>query len=199
MQNNQNNFKDSKLYRNFKENRAVYITAITLLIALAVIVSVTAIANRSKKPPEETETESNITTDTETETKAPDSTDVMDKLPTFALPVNGTLAKSHDATTQVFSDTVGRKPLPGDGDSRILCDLLHLTGQAVGYHIKCTVNINRIHRADMRNAIFYGSQGHQGILAEAFRQYPIYCFVLLHVIASFHLPEMHSLPGSPWQ
>jgi len=106
MQNNQNNFKDSKLYRNFKENRAVYITAITLLIALAVIVSVTAVANRSKKPPEETETESGVTTNTETETKAPDTTDVMDNLPTFALPVNGTLAKSHDATTQVFSDTM---------------------------------------------------------------------------------------------
>ena len=106
MQNNQNNFKDSKLYRNFKENRAVYITAITLLVALAVIVSVTAVANRSKKPPKETETESNIITETETETKAPASTDVMDKLPTFVLPVNGTLAKTHDATTQVFSDTM---------------------------------------------------------------------------------------------
>ena len=106
----QNNFKQSKFYQNLKENRAVYITAITLLVALAVIVAVTAVANRSKKPID-TDTDTGSLTDTEanvpgTETEAPDSTDVMDTLPTFSLPVSGALIKGHDASTQVFSNTM---------------------------------------------------------------------------------------------
>ncbi len=103
----QNNFKQSKFYQNLKENRAVYITAITLLVALAVIVAATAVANRSRKPLEsDTEggTETNVPQGTETE--APDATDVVDLLPTFTLPLSGTLIKSHDATTQVFSNTM---------------------------------------------------------------------------------------------
>lgn len=106
----QNNFKESKFYNNFKENRAIYITAITLLVALAVIVAVTAVANRTKPPvetgiPGGSETETNAPSGGN-ETQAPDSTDVVDLLPTFVLPVNGTLAKGHDATTQVFSNTM---------------------------------------------------------------------------------------------
>ena len=108
----QNKFMQSKFYQNVKENRAVYVTVVTLLVALAVIISVTAVANRSKKPPVDTEAP---VTDAVPETNAPDtgvetqpqgSTDVMDHLPTFSLPVSGTLIKSHDATTQVFSDTM---------------------------------------------------------------------------------------------
>lgn len=105
----QNNFKQSKFYQNLKENRAVYITAITLLVALAVIVAVTAVANRSKKPVETDGTETVTGTETKAptlETEAPDSTDVIDLLPSFTLPVNGSLIKSHDATTQVFSNTM---------------------------------------------------------------------------------------------
>ena len=105
----QNNFKQSKFYQNLKENRAVYITAITLLVALAVIVAVTAIANRSKKPVETDGTETVTDTGTEalgTETQTPDSTDVIDLLPSFTLPVSGSLMKSHDATMQVFSNTM---------------------------------------------------------------------------------------------
>lgn len=103
----QNNFKQSKFYRNLKENRAVYVTAITLLVALAVIVAVTAVANRTKPPvdTEDTGTETAAPTPG-TDTEAPDSTDVSGTLPTFSLPVNGTLIKGHDATTQVFSDTM---------------------------------------------------------------------------------------------
>ena len=106
----QNKFKQSKLYQNVKENRAVYVTVITLLAALAVIVAVTAVANRSKKPPktdvEETVgvTETNAPQSTETEPGA--SADVMDRLPGFSLPVSGRMIKSHDATTQVFSNTM---------------------------------------------------------------------------------------------
>lgn len=103
----QNNFKQSKFYRNLKENRAVYVTAITLLVALAVIVAVTAVANRTKPPvdTEDTGTETGAPAPG-TDTEAPDSTDVSSKLPAFSLPVSGTLSKRHDATTQVFSNTM---------------------------------------------------------------------------------------------
>ena len=103
----QNNFKQSKFYKNLKENRAVVVTAITLLVALAVIVAVTAVANRTK-PPVETEYTGTVTDAPKpgVETEAPDSTDVSSKLPAFSLPVSGTLSKKHDATTQVFSNTM---------------------------------------------------------------------------------------------
>ena len=101
-----NDFKNSKLAKNIKENRAVYITALTLLLALAVILAVTAVANRSKKP---VETNPPITDPTETkapdETKEPD-TSVVDMLPSFGIPVSGKLTKVHDSELQVFSNTM---------------------------------------------------------------------------------------------
>ena len=102
-----NNFKNSKFAQNFKENRAVWVTAITLLVALAVIATVAGAANRSK-PPKET-----LPPPVETTSKAPETTepappvsDVSGTLPTFCAPTNGTLAKSHDSEKQVFSDTM---------------------------------------------------------------------------------------------
>ena len=101
-----NDFKNSKLAKNIKENRAVYITAVTLLVALVVILSVTAIANRSKKPVETLPpvTERPVT-EAPSDTSAPD-TSVIDMLPSFTLPVSGKLTKSHDAEMQVFSNTM---------------------------------------------------------------------------------------------
>lgn len=101
-----NDFKNSKLAKNIKENRAVYITALTLLLALAVILAVTAVANRSKKP-----VETNPPTTNPPVTKAPDKTEepntsVIDMLPTFSLPVSGKLTKVHDSELQVFSNTM---------------------------------------------------------------------------------------------
>ena len=101
-----NNFKNSKLAKNIKENRAVYITAITLLVALAVIITLTAVANRSKKP---VETQPPETKPTETAPKGENeepNTSVIEKLPSFVLPVSGKLSKSHDAEMQVFSNTM---------------------------------------------------------------------------------------------
>lgn len=101
-----NNFKKTKLAKNIKENRAVYITAVTLLIALAVVITLTAVANRSKKPPETQPPESKpAETQHKDEVKEPD-TSVMDKLPSFVLPVSGKLSKPHDAEMQVFSNTM---------------------------------------------------------------------------------------------
>ena len=101
-----NDFKNSKLAKNIKENRAVYITALTLLVALAVIITVTAVANRSKKPVDTNPvtTDPTVTTDPG-ETEEPD-TSVVDMLPSFSLPVSGKLTKSHDAEMQVFSNTM---------------------------------------------------------------------------------------------
>ena len=101
-----NNFKNSKLAKNIKENRAVYITALTLLVALAVIITLTAVANRSKKPVETDPPESKPTVTDPPDTQEEPNTDVMDKLPTLVLPVNGKLSKSHDAEMQVFSNTM---------------------------------------------------------------------------------------------
>lgn len=101
-----NNFKNTKLARNIKENRAVYITAVTLLVALAVIITLTAVANRSKKPVETQPPESKPTESTQKPIEKEPDKDVMDELPTFILPVNGKLTKSHDAEMQVFSNTM---------------------------------------------------------------------------------------------
>ena len=101
-----NDFKNSKLVKNIKENRAVYITALTLLVALAVIITVTAVANRSKKPvdTDPVTTDPTVTTDPNG-SKEPD-TSVVDLLPSFSLPVSGKLSKPHDAELQVFSNTM---------------------------------------------------------------------------------------------
>lgn len=101
-----NNFKNSKLAKNIKENRAVYITALTLLVALAVIITLTAVANRSKKPPETQPPESKPTETLPPKGENEPDTSVMDKLPAFVLPVSGKLSKSHDAEMQVFSNTM---------------------------------------------------------------------------------------------
>lgn len=101
-----NNFKNSKLAKNIKENRAVYITALTLLVALAVIITLTAVANRSKKPVETKPPESKPTETLPPDTNEEPNTDVMDKLPSFVLPVSGKLSKPHDAEMQVFSNTM---------------------------------------------------------------------------------------------
>ena len=101
-----NDFKNSKLAKNIKENRAVYITALTLLVALAVIITVTAVANRSKKPVDTAPvtTDPTVTADPN-ETEEPD-TSVVDMLPSFSLPVSGKLSKTHDSEMQVFSNTM---------------------------------------------------------------------------------------------
>ena len=101
-----NDFKNSKFAKNVKENRAVYITALTLLVALAVIITLTAVANRSKKPVETDPPESKPTVTNTPDTQKEPDTDVMDELPSFVLPVSGKLTKSHDAEMQVFSNTM---------------------------------------------------------------------------------------------
>ena len=111
----------AKKPNNVKINRSAVVTAILLVAALAVIIAITVATNRAKKteePPTVTKsptaatTAPTVTTEPPApeQTKKPESTtgsaQVEDKLPSFILPVNGILSKSHDATLQVYSNTM---------------------------------------------------------------------------------------------
>ena len=109
-----------------KVNRALYVTAIVLLLSVAIIAAVTSAANRSKKKPLETpaetsgvqtpaetpsqssspEASSSTPESTEPEESTGNSADVSGKLPVFALPVSGVLGVKHDPDLQVFSPTM---------------------------------------------------------------------------------------------
>lgn len=105
--------------KNANVNRATIITAVLLVVAVITIVAVTVSTNRTKKdeilppttnPPAAT---TPAPTPTTPPTSAPQQTPpptndspVEEKLPSFALPVSGVLSKSHDATLQVYSNTM---------------------------------------------------------------------------------------------
>lgn len=102
-----NNLKNTKFAENFKENRAVWITAITLLVALAVVAAVATVANRARRGEETSSVPVETTTKApETKPSEPPVSDVLGKLPTFVLPTSGKVTKSHDAEQQVFSATM---------------------------------------------------------------------------------------------
>lgn len=109
-----NKWKESKLYNKLKDlrvNRAVYLSSIVILLALAVVLAITAATNRAKKsdttPPDDTvqtlpnETPSTDEAPTGGSPDAPSST-----VPEMTLPVSGKLAKVHNADLQVFSQTM---------------------------------------------------------------------------------------------
>ena len=130
--NNQNENPNSGLpeetseERKAKINRAVYITAIILLVSVAIIAGVVSAANRARKEPLETPAATGGQASTpdgsqskplpdssaesgnasDSESGKPDDTDVSSKLPTFALPAEGTLSVEHDPDLQVFSPTM---------------------------------------------------------------------------------------------
>ena len=102
-----NNLKNTKFAENFRENRAVWVTAITLLVALAVVAAVATVANRARRGEETTPAPVETTTKTpETKPSEPPVSDVLGKLPAFILPTSGKVTKSHDAEHQVFSATM---------------------------------------------------------------------------------------------
>lgn len=106
-------WKESKLYykiRQLRVNRAVYLSSIVILIALAVVLAITAATNRARKNDTELPTDPPLTepaapstdeTPTGGEPQAPVNT-----VPELSLPVSGTLSKKHDAELQVFSQTM---------------------------------------------------------------------------------------------
>ncbi len=119
-------FKNSKFYqtlKNPKVSRAIYISLVVLLVAVAIVIGITAAANRNKKEPEklppqdttQTPSDTTVPDTTPSDTTAPDTTPndnptsekpVGSSLPTFSLPVSGKLTRGHDAKVQVFSPTM---------------------------------------------------------------------------------------------
>ena len=111
-------FKDEKLRRSY------ILTAVALCLAVVIITVTAIIANRNEPSvepaPKETE-KSTIKAETDapaTETLAPEETQkptqkpsggssgVSSSLPSFTLPVSGTLTNKHDPELQVFSPTM---------------------------------------------------------------------------------------------
>ena len=110
----QKNWKESQFFKKLKHirvNRAVYLSAIIVLLSISVVLIITAVNNRANKTPTNT-TPPAITTPTPAETTPPPQTNENDKptlnntIPEFALPVGGVLSKKHSVDTQVFSPTL---------------------------------------------------------------------------------------------
>ena len=118
-------FKESKFGKKCKElskNGGFVVTVVCLLLALTVILSVTIATNRAKKQyeqnttplPSEQTTEAPSNDVTEGTVEAPSHNETESK-PTsaeveefkLALPAQGTIAKGHDSTLQVWSETMG--------------------------------------------------------------------------------------------
>ena len=105
-------WKESDFYKKMKQvrvNRAVYLSAVVILLSLAVILAVTAALNRAKKneveePPVISD---NTTTETPDNTPTPDDSTPTDaSVPEMALPTAGKLLKDHSIDVQVFSQTM---------------------------------------------------------------------------------------------
>jgi murein DD-endopeptidase MepM/ murein hydrolase activator NlpD len=129
-------FKNSKFatkMRNAKSSRTVYITVVTLLLALAVLITATAIANRVKKnnggtdlPPadgtqggtnegdgnnqgngnQQPPSSEQPPADEDSGKDEGNSTQTS-AIPELSLPVSGSISKGHDTSVQVFSPTTG--------------------------------------------------------------------------------------------
>ena len=101
-------FDKEKIINNFKENRAIYIAAISILLSMILIIAAVSATNRNKQTTPDV-TAPNTTSST---TKKPpvvtddNSSNTSSKLPTFNLPVSGKLSAVHDSELQVFSQTM---------------------------------------------------------------------------------------------
>lgn len=107
-----------------KTRRSYILTAVALCLALIIIVVTAVIANRSKEPtpsapikdtetlaPNETESATSTEKESDSETEKPtqkpsSSANVSSGLPSFSLPVSGTLTNKHDPELQVYSPTM---------------------------------------------------------------------------------------------
>lgn len=94
-----------------KISRIVYVTAVCLLLGIVVLAAFTTAANRARKPVQTTPSTEQTTQAPETASpdtdKKPDDTGVGEVVPTFALPVDGSLGMSHDPDNQVKNLTTG--------------------------------------------------------------------------------------------
>ena len=124
MATNQTQF--STKVKEFFTNRAVIVTTVTLLVATGILIAATVSANRAKKPVTDNTPAVTDTATKEKDTQATPSVKDEVTLPTYnegetqpvvadpdedeamlALPVTGYVFKGHDATLQVYSNTMG--------------------------------------------------------------------------------------------
>ena len=110
-------WKESEFFRKMKQvrvNRAIYISAVVILLSLAVVLAITAATNRAKKDPSGEETTPSLTepatepTDNTPTTKPDDTKPTVkdETAPELSLPVSGKLTKQHSVDIQVFSQTM---------------------------------------------------------------------------------------------
>lgn len=109
-------WKESDFVKKMKQarvNRAVYISAVVILLALSVVLAVTVATNRAKKNAADQTIKPSVTDQPDTpntpDTPTPEDPDdkpTVGNVPTLALPVSGTLSQKHIAETQVFSSTL---------------------------------------------------------------------------------------------
>ncbi len=107
-------WKESNLYAKLKQirvNRAVYLSSVVILLALAVVLAITVATNRAKR--NEADDPANTQPDSTVETPSTDETPTggepqtpVSKIPELSLPVGGKLSKGHSAELQVFSQTM---------------------------------------------------------------------------------------------
>ena len=103
-------WKESEFFRKMKQvrvNRAVYLSAVVILLSLAVVLAITAATNRANK--DITEPPAVTTPSTPDSTPKPDDSQptIKDETPPeLALPVTGKLIEKHSVDTQVFSPTL---------------------------------------------------------------------------------------------
>ena len=105
--------KESEFVQKMKRirvNRAVYLTAVVILLALATVLAFSAAMNRAKKNEmENTPPAENGSGEVTDSTKEPDDsteTGADATIPELGLPVSGTLDQRHSVDVQVFSPTM---------------------------------------------------------------------------------------------
>lgn len=111
-------WKESEFFKKMKQvrvNRAVYLSAIIILITLSVVLAITAATNRANKTPDPSLPDGDTTQNQPVENPDTDKTPGEDEskptyddlVPELALPVSaGTLTKKHSVDVQVFSQTM---------------------------------------------------------------------------------------------
>ena len=111
-------WKESELFKKMKQirvNRAVYLSAVIILLSLAVVLAITAATNRAKKGQTDDTTPDTTQTEPNTEPTVKDPADKDDTqppvkeetVPELSLPVSGKLIQKHSVDVQVFSNTLG--------------------------------------------------------------------------------------------
>ncbi len=106
-------WKESEFYERLKRvrvNRAIYLSAVVILLSLAVVLAITAATNRAKRTDATSDptvtpgvTEPQATPEDSGTATLPTNKDVI---PELGSPVSGKLTKPHSTDVQVFSQTM---------------------------------------------------------------------------------------------